>query len=94
MTTKYWALFNCGLDIEMTLDQAESVSHAGRCDDDVAALLQDPEITAQLTGKEAAIRRELAETGAWDSDELADNEENQARIVWLAGNDIIESWES
>ena len=30
------------------------------------------------------IRAELAEYGAWDAEELADEDENQARILWIA----------
>ena len=37
-----------------------------------------------------ALRSELGEYGAWDSDELANHGDNLERIVWLAANDVAE----
>lgn len=37
-----------------------------------------------------AIRAELAEYGAWDDAELADDEMNRRRIVWIAAGNIKE----
>jgi hypothetical protein len=34
------------------------------------------------------IRDELAEYGAWDDDELMNDAENRARIVWIAAGNI------
>lgn len=75
----------------MTARQAESASHQGRCDDDVAFLLTMPAIRRQLDriGPEA-IRAELKEYGAWDQNELADDVQNRARIVWIAAGNICE----
>lgn len=36
------------------------------------------------------IRAELDEHGAWDDEELADDEANWRRIVWIAAHDISE----
>ena len=36
------------------------------------------------------IRDELAGYGAWDDDELIDDESNRGRIVWIAAGDIWE----
>ena len=36
------------------------------------------------------IRAELAEYGAWDSAELADDAQNRQRIVWIAAANITE----
>lgn len=77
--------------IVMTRAQAESVSHPGPCDEDVAFLSRRPSIARQLRALDAeALRAELAEYGAWDAEELADHEENGRRIVWIAGCNIRE----
>ena len=50
-----------------------------------------PEIKSQLDVIDNSLMTsELAEYGAWDMSELANNEENRARLVWLAGCDIAE----
>ena len=85
-----YAHFN-RFSIEMTMRQAESASHPGNCDDDVAQLLEDRRIVRQLDKISAEkIRDELREYGAWDADELADDDANRERIVWIAAGDIVE----
>ena len=75
----------------MTLAQAQSASHSGQCDDDVAALLALPSIARQVDAwGPALIAAELSEYGAWDEKELADVAQNRARIVWILANDITE----
>jgi len=61
--------------ITMTKTQAESVSHHGRCDEDVIELLKNRKIRRQLEkiGNEK-ISAELKEYGAWDEEELKDVE--------------------
>ena len=79
-------------EIEMTEAQARSASHQGRCDEDVAVLCVDHGIAQQLSAiGPDKIRDELREYGAWSEDELADDEENQDRIVWCAACDIREA---
>lgn len=81
-----------GSSIEMTLDDALSASHSGRCDEDVEALAAKPEISAQLDAIGAeTIRAGMKEVGAWDATELADDEANRLRAVWLAACDIKEN---
>lgn len=85
-----YASFN-NFEIGMTLDQAESCSHPGQCDADVKRLLRDPEIKKQLRSIPAdKIRKELKEYGAWNEEELKDEEENQMRILWIAAGNIVE----
>lgn len=80
-----------GLEIEMTLEQALSCSHAGDCDDDVSIVVRKPEIAAQFdTIGAEKLRDGLKEAGAWDSEELADDEMNRRRAVWMAACDIRE----
>lgn len=86
-----FACFN-RFEIEMTLAQAKGASHQGQCDDDVAALVRVPAIRRQLDkiGPDK-IAAELKEYGAWDADELGDDDANRERIVWIAAGDIVEN---
>jgi len=81
-----------GLEISMAREQAESASHQGSCDADVAILVKNPAIAAQLDAfAPDEIRAALKEYGAWDAEELADDEQNRHRAVWSAANDIKEN---
>lgn len=85
-----YAQFN-RFEIEMTKRQAESVSHSGDCELDINVLLQDKKIIRQLKNiPDDKLREELKEYGAWDGEELQDRKANEQRIVWIAGNDIVE----
>jgi len=77
--------------LDMTLSDAQSVSHSGRCDDDVAFLLTLPKIKRQLKKiPNDKLIAELKETGAWSIEELQDRQTNEERIVWIAGCNISE----
>lgn len=77
------------IELQMTMEQAESVSHSGECDEDVLELLKVPEIKAQLEKlNPETLISELKEYGAWNAEELADHAQNLQRILWLAGGDI------
>ena len=82
-------------DLEMTIEQAESCSHQGNCDEDVAELIEQPEIIAQIEkiGPDA-IRGELEEWGAWNDDELENDQENVLRILWIAAGNITDEVDS
>ena len=85
-----FALFN-RFELKMTLAQAESASHQGQCDEDVADLVELPAIRRQLDKIPADdIRAELKEYGAWDDEELADDDQNRHRLVWCAACNIKE----
>lgn len=80
------------VDLQMTLAQAQSASHQGRCDDDVEALSRLPAIARQLKKIDpATLVGELKEYGAWDETELADHDQNLQRLLWLAAGDIVEA---
>jgi hypothetical protein len=86
----YWN-GNYVINFEMTLDQAEQVSHSGDCLDDVEALLRVPEIIKQFDAIDPdKIRLEIKETGAWDETELQDTHMNKVRFLWIVGNDLAE----
>ncbi len=85
-----WTSFN-NLEIEMTLKQAESCSHPGDCEPDVRFLMEHPLIKRQRRKIDPElIRQELSEYGAWEEEELADDDANWQRILWLGANDISE----
>lgn len=85
-----YATFN-RFEIELTKEQALNASHPGPCDQDVKALLSLPKVRRQLDKIPAdKIREELKEYGAWDSEELADDQANRTRIIWIAAGNIRE----
>src|SRR5580692_11962971 len=82
---------NRGIELQMTMEQAESASHSGDCDDDTQELSKVPAIAEQLTKIDAVtLSDELKEYGAWDAEELADHAQNLQRVLWLAACDIAE----
>ena len=90
--SKHWWTSSCGrVELEMTLEQAQSCTHPGPCDSDVRALSQQPDIERQLKAIDPEhLRLELREYGAWDNEELADHEQNLQRVLWIAAGDITE----
>lgn len=80
------------IELQMTWEQAQSVSHSGQCDEDVEELSKVPEIKAQLDKLDSALlSSELKEYGAWDETECANHNQNLQRILWLAGGDITDN---
>lgn len=82
----YTAYFNW-FTIELPLDAVIDCSHQGDCAEDVE--YWTPRINIDASPEQ--IRAELKEYGAWDADELADDEANRQRIVWFAACDLHES---
>jgi hypothetical protein len=75
-----------GFSISMTKEQALDMSHSGDCTADIKYELSKFKRQFAKIDPES-IRKELQEYGAWNDDELKDNEENQERILWIfAGN--------
>lgn len=90
----YWASFN-RFELRLSGACVAACSHSGQCDADVAHYA--PEVRAQIKADGFAnaptadkIRAELKEYGAWDAEELADDEANFARLVWIAAGNIAE----
>jgi hypothetical protein len=79
------ATFN-RFEIDLPDEAVADCSHQGDCDGDVA--YWEPHITIEATPDQ--IRAELREYGAWDADELADDEANRRRIIWCAACNIKE----
>lgn len=82
----------CGrLCFEMTREDAESGSHQGDCYEDVKALSRVSYIKKQLEVLDPDdIRDYLGGFGAWDAEELADQEMNAIRFLWSVCCDIRE----
>src|SRR6202043_1547182 len=79
------------IELQMTMEQAESASHQGDCDEDTRELSKVPAIAEQLAKIDPAVlSTELKEYGAWDAEELSDREQNLQRVLWLAAGDITE----
>ena len=79
--------------IEMTLEQAKSISHSGECIKDVESLLKNNKIARQINKiSPVEIQEELKEYGAWTGMELVDTESNNLRILWIAGCNIVEEY--
>lgn len=81
------ALFN-RFEIELPDEAVDDCSHAGACDADVAYWA--PKIPRPESVTPEALRDELREYGAWSTAELADDDANWRRIVWLASANIKE----
>ncbi len=79
------------IELQMTMQQAESVSHSGDCDEDTRQLSKVPVIADQLAKiDQSVLSSELKEYGAWEAEELSDHGLNLQRILWLAACDITE----
>jgi hypothetical protein len=86
-----WASFNY-LELQMTLEQAQACSQPGKdAEEDVQWLITLPHIKRQRKKIDPdLIRKELSEYGAWDDEQLADDDANWMRLLWIAANDITE----
>lgn len=88
---EWWSAGSGRIELQIAREDAESASHPGPCDADVAALRDVPYIREQLAKLDPAlVASELSEYGAWDADELADHESNLDRLLWIACGDISE----
>lgn len=92
---KFWYTSSDGtIEFQMTLAQAESVSQPGKdAEEDVRALMRDPdmkEVVDYLSDNMDNVKEELKEYGAWDDEELEDEDMNIVRMIWLAGTQITE----
>ena len=79
------------IELQMTMEQAESASRQGDCDENTRELSKVPAIAEQLAKIDPAVLSgELKEYGAWDAEELADHDQNLQRILWLVAGGITE----
>ena len=73
----------------MPAEVIEAVSGSGQKDDDVDWAVTRFERPAHVTPE--LLSAELEGYGAWGEEERADDEQNWKRLVWLAGNQIMET---
>ena len=79
------------IELQISSQDAHTGYHSGACDLDVDYLLTLDHIKRQFdTIPPALLAEELREYGAWSADELADHEQNKARILWIACGDIAD----
>jgi hypothetical protein len=87
----YWSDSSGRLELQLSGDQTARGYHSGPCDLDIAALLQDPEISRQLSVFDPAqVAATLKEYGAWNSQDLANHADNLARLLWIACGDLVD----
>jgi len=80
------------IDLSFTNEQIDSVPRQGPADDAIAALIiemVDQTMKLNLDN----LREELSEYGAWDSEELSDNNANIERWIWISVYDTRENRE-
>ena len=88
---EWWSESFGRIELQIAREDAESASHPGPCDADVARLRDVPYIREQLDRLPPALVAEcLREYGAWDAEELADHDANLDRLLWCACCDISE----
>lgn len=82
---KYTAYFE-RFEITMTGEQADDMSPPG---EDASEAVKYWKSSIALPNADD-IRAELEETGAWDAEELEDDQKNEERILWMAAGNIRE----
>lgn len=89
---EFWTDSSGRLELQLSFDQARQGYHSGACDADIAALIQDPAVSGQLSKLDPRLTAEaLKEYGAWDAAELSNHADNLERLLWIACGDIVES---
>lgn len=86
MNGKLTAYFNHPISVNMPDQAILDCSAQGDCSESVEYWL--PKVV--IVGSEEQIRAELKEYGAWDAEELADNEQNKRRLLWIAAGNLRE----
>ena len=87
----FWTSSSGRIELDIPKGLASLGYHSGACDLDIAELMELDSIKAQLSGiAPKVLSDELKEFGAWDSEELANHEDNLARILWLACGDLVD----
>lgn len=77
--------------IAMPQEAVNDMSGPGPADD--AVRYWEPKIAREPGVTPEALRAELREYGAWDAEQLADDNANWERILWIAAGNIRERGE-
>lgn len=92
MIKHWWSDSSGFIELQLTSEDVAAVPQQGAADDAVAWLQTQPHIAAQLAKvSQGTLIKVLQEYGAWDATELADREQNERRILWLAAGDISDN---
>lgn len=91
----YWASFN-RFELRIPGQCVIDCSHSGPCDCDVELWAPRVREQSERDGFKNAptaesVREELKEYGAWDAEDLADDNANWRRLTWIAACDVAES---
>lgn len=89
-TKKYYATFSL-FDFEISGDVVELCSQSGDMQNYVRESLSGELRTELEKIDPAKISSVLKGYGAWDEDQLKDNEANLERLLWIACGDISEN---
>ena len=88
---EYWTDSSGGLELQLSIDQARRGYHSGSCDSDIAALMMDPDVSAQLLAFDPRrVAEALQEYGGWSAAELSNHADNLERLLWIACGDIVD----
>lgn len=85
----YWASFN-RFEMRLSGECISDIARSGPADAPVAYHVNRADSVAWHNATPDAIRAELKECGAWDAEELADDEANRRRILWVAAWNVAE----
>lgn len=89
----YWSSSDGSLQLEISLEDAESGYHTGQCDDDIEGLRKLPHIRSQVFNwDEDDVREELINYG-YDPNDLENSYDNESRLLWLACGSIVDGQE-
>lgn len=89
--SNYWSSSSGRIELFLESSDISKGYHSGACDLDIAELRTMAHIDNQLKAiKPDLLVSELKEYGAWDSEELANHEDNLNRLLWLACGDLID----
>ena len=85
----YWATFN-RFELRLPGEAVNDIARSGSNDEAVAHWADKVRNEWPDRATPDAIRAELAEQGAWDETELADDAANWRRILWCAAHGIAD----
>lgn len=86
-----WESSSGRIALNLSMNEASRGYHSGACDLDIAELRTMAHIDNQLKAIDPVLLiSELKEYGAWDSEELANHEDNLDRLLWLACGDLVD----
>ena len=88
----FW-VSSCGrVELNISRDQAARGYHSGDCAADIAALMQESEISGQLLALDPPlVAGILQEYGGWTPAELSNDADNLERLLWIACGDLIDN---